>query len=468
MSPPALRPGGGRDVWGSKPARLPRLFGNSWVAALALAMLLASNYRIRIRKPQDSLAGRPDLVILVEIAAYGLVAAFLVFQLARPPRDRRVGTLTFVMWLFVGIMALSVIDGVYRLLAVVLAAQLAILAAVAHAIARHGTRRQLHRFAQAFVALVTVSIFIGAARPFPKPPTQKARFNWLHVHAVVAGVFLAVAVVILVAYLVKNGTGPRSRPWPRVFLLGLLALNSAALLATKTRGAIGGAVVGVVVVLVMAAPPKRRGDLVVISGLAVALVAMLFSDQIVDYLLRGEGVQRLASFNNRTKLWEEAVNRVSDRPFLGYGIGATKGLFLTTVGLGGGHNAFINVLTDAGWLGAATWMALLAVLADRLFRATQQARPNDGPMLLGILACLVVDAVTYEGLATPNNVAGLWLFVLVGWAGVLEREGRRLDRARGAVPAAAPAGDGGPLPGRPVPVVPADGRGARGHVRSRP
>jgi O-antigen ligase len=220
---------------------------------------------------------------------------------------------------------------------------------------------------------------------------------------------------------------------------GILAVDAAALLATRTRGAIGGALVGIVVVLYTTAPPRRRADLLLAGGLLVAMTWLLFSSQLIDFVLRGEGVDRLASFNSRTQLWEEALRLAAEQPFLGHGLAASDGLFFTTTGLGGGHNALFNVLTDAGLLGVAAWVTLLVVLAHRLLRLGRLRSMGDGPLLLGVFVCLLVDAVTYEGLGTPATVASLWLFVLVGWVSALERAPARKVRRQPAL-----RGRGGP------------------------
>jgi O-antigen ligase len=130
----------------------------------------------------------------------------------------------------------------------------------------------------------------------------------------------------------------------------------------------------------------------------------------------------LATLNSRTTLWSEAFGYLRKRPIFGYGLTASRSLFLDTLGLGGAHNGFVNVSTDAGIVGAAWWLGLLAILGITLRRLARQCRfVLDVALLAGTLAFLVVDSLTTEGLGTPANSAVTWLFVVTAWVVVLQR-----------------------------------------------
>ena len=106
----------------------------------------------------------------------------------------------------------------------------------------------------------------------------------------------------------------------------------------------------------------------------------------------------------------------------GWGLGATRGLFLDTLNLGGGRNAFVNVLVDGGIAGLVWWMATLVcvVAATRRFARVARWRA-EMPIMAGILAALLVNSITVEGLGAVANVSSMWLVIIVGWsaAGVL-------------------------------------------------
>jgi O-antigen ligase len=176
---------------------------------------------------------------------------------------------------------------------------------------------------------------------------------------------------------------------------------------------------------------------VIIMAIPVAVIVVLsLSDKILAFMTRGETAEQLESFNSRTELWSLAMDAVHDRPLFGWGMSAARGIFYDEIGLGGGHNAFVNVLVDGGFVGLLIFVLLLLELAVQLIaRARRREARADAGMLLGLVTLLVVDGLTAEMMATTANVASVWLFVAIAWTRVLGR----------------------PAPGRPhQPVSPAE------------
>ncbi|MDP8991443.1 MAG: O-antigen ligase family protein, partial [Actinomycetota bacterium] len=455
---------------------VPRFLTRSWVAVLALAMMVASDYKLRLRPPSESLSGRPDFTVLIEIVVYAAVAAFLLLQVAGPPRLRRPTPLLFVAWGLSLTLFATAFYAEYPSLALVRGAQLLITCGLCQAVSRRATRVQLHWLAHAYVLLVTASVLFGAAFQFPRFRLQQNRFNWLYVHPVMAGSYLGLAVVLLVCYLASRS---RDRPvrWPGLVYAGLLCVNGAALLATRTRGAIAGCALGVVVAVLCSRPRRRKLDALVVMGAVAGFVTLVFGGVVLRFLERGESAETLATLNSRTELWEQAFEMVKARPLTGYGLTASRGVFVETIGLGGGHNALVNVLTDSGIFGLLWFLALLVVLAASIWQLKKRSAPvGDRTILWAVLAFLLVNSTTNEALGTPANVANIWLFVLVGWAGVLQRARLRPDQPSGS-PARMPAAVTGrvgappprsvsparpaPVPPRPAPVRAGDGDGKR-------
>ena len=95
-------------------------------------------------------------------------------------------------------------------------------------------------------------------------------------------------------------------------------------------------------------------------------------------------------------------------------------------GLGGGHNALVNIAVELGLVGVICWLALVATLVAGLVRL-----PRSGPsapdrsLLLGVVVFLLVDGIFFEGPAAVTNVASTWLLLAVGWLAVLRRTGPR-------------------------------------------
>ncbi|MEU6041039.1 O-antigen ligase family protein [Actinomadura sp. NPDC047616] len=415
-----------------------------WVVVLPLALMLSSDYKLRSREVDQAVSGSADLTVLVEIAMYGCAALYLHHRFRLRPPARRPTGLLLAAWAFAVYVALTALWSPYPQLGVVRGAQLLITMTVIYTVATRAQPRDLHRLAHAFIAIVLVSVAIGVVHPFPRTSRTQERFNWLFVHPVIAGVYLAVAVLLVISYLVRR-EHPEHRLWHPVVYMGALAVLSGALVATGTRGAALGCAAGLVVLLATARGPHGRADVIVLGAAVAVLAALAFSDAIMAFVARGETADKLLSLNSRTDLWELAMRAYAEEPVFGRGLGASRGLFLDDIGLGGGHNAFINALVDNGAVGAAIFAALLVALCFVLLLLCRHRplRPDAG-LLLGLLGFFVVDSMTTEGLATPANVSGIWLLIMVAWTETLRRQSRVLDAPPPAVDAASPTADAAP------------------------
>ncbi len=119
----------------------------------------------------------------------------------------------------------------------------------------------------------------------------------------------------------------------------------------------------------------------------------------------------------------------------GYGVGASRGIFEEDIGLGGAHNAALNVLVDLGLVGAVCWLALVAALVVgtvRLPRSSDDTMHLDRSMLASILAFSMIAGIFFEGPGAVANVGSLWLFVCVAWLAIAQRRTRE-RQARTAV-----------------------------------
>jgi O-antigen ligase len=115
---------------------------------------------------------------------------------------------------------------------------------------------------------------------------------------------------------------------------------------------------------------------------------------------------------------------------------SARGVFLDTFGLGGAHNAFVEVLVNSGVFGTACWFALLVLVVVGAVRVARAGLP-DGPLLVGVVGALVGTAMTAGGLGQAATVQNVWLFLVAGWvvaAPRLEWRVAALD-ARAARPA---------------------------------
>lgn len=421
-----------------------------WPTACALVLLVASDYKLRVRGTDQSISGNADPFVLLEIGLYGLVALFLLTRFGRPPRITRTSVPLFLASAWVVVMVISVAYSPYPVLGVIRAIELVIVLSLVRAIARHADRGQLHHLAHWFLVLVAASVVIGVLFPMPRFPLQQDRFTWLRLHPVQAGIFVGIATVVGVVYLLAGSSARPGPVWPRWVYGVLVAMVGGGLIATNTRGATLGAGVGALVVAFATRSGRRKVDAAVLLGVAGIAVTLASSAQIAAFFARGEDARRLASLNSRTELWGEAWVFIQQQPLYGWGLGASRGLFLESVGLGGAHNALINTLVDTGVLGCALWLAVVgavAVGAGRVPVSSLVGARWDRALVLGVLVFLLVDGVFTEAPAAAANVGSTWLLLLIGWVDVL-RADVLVERAGQAAAVPPPAART-----RPGPVV---------------
>jgi O-antigen ligase len=173
--------------------------------------------------------------------------------------------------------------------------------------------------------------------------------------------------------------------------------------------------------------------------ISLVLIGMFAGPPLIEYLERGQTEERLLTLNSRTTLWDAAYDLFVERPVLGYGTTAARSVFLEEIGLGGAHNALVEVAVNNGLVGLFWWVMLL--LGIPLGLATQrqpgqQRASADVALIAGAYAFLVVNGIGTEGAGSPANTQITWLFLLGAWTALLVRDRRTSvasqepDRAR--------------------------------------
>jgi O-antigen ligase len=402
------------------------------VAVCVIAVCVASEYKWRNRSDSAAVSGQADIGVLLEIATYAAVGAFLALALGSPPRWRRTSPLLVARWAFVGYMATSSIHALYPTLSVVRGGQVLVVAALGQAVASRASTAHLVRLAHGFLILLVCSIFVGFAHQYPRPKSLEKRFNWLYLHPIWAANFCAVALVMGVALMARQrriarGTrepGDDAAVWPFWVYAGVNAFILLALVLTKTRGSLAAFLAAAALyVLLTARNGKRRTDLlagilVVLSVVVITLGATIFS-----YLARGESAQKLATLNSRTQLWSLAWSAFKQKWLFGYGLSSVRGLFLAQIGLGGGHNALISVIVDFGVVGLVLWAVFLFLLVRTQIRLLSVARtPFGAPLLLAFSMFFAANCITTDGIGAPANIQFTFLMLCCGWTMMISRE----------------------------------------------
>lgn len=411
-STPPLRPARAlRDDW--------------WFAVCAMVMLVATEYKWRVRPPDEGLSGAVDLQVLVELAGYGLVAFLLLQWLAPVPRGRRTAPVVWLLAAYTGFVVMSVAWSPYGATAAVRGLETLVVLGVAWTLAQVGDRVQVHRFTHVFIAVTALSVLLGVLYPMEAPWTDRDRFSWLMVHPNTSAVFMGIAIVLAVVYVLAGRSDTAGVRWPAGAYVAALLVLGYGILANHSRGSVAAAFLGVGVAAALVRPLSLRLAALValLAGAACGLV--MFWSTVVAYAERGEQGTQLTSLNGRADLWTVAFESVRDNPVLGSGLYASRGIFYDETGLGGGHNAVVNILVDLGGVGTGLWATLLVALGVVLWRMpalTASGRPLvDRVLVISVTAFLVVNGGTTAGIGGVANVGSIWLFLLVGWVALLQR-----------------------------------------------
>jgi O-antigen ligase/O-antigen/teichoic acid export membrane protein len=402
-----------------------------WLVPLLL--IVATEFKIRRRSIDDVLTGAIDPMIAIELAVYAVVGVWALWRLV--PSTPRWSPLMMVMWGYILTTSASALYSTFPMLALARSVQLIVVGTVVQLLANQATLRTISRFLHGWVVLLTGSIVAGLLYVAPTTGPQQGRFTWLSVHSVSAGSMLALSVPVLFGLWLSAARRPLA--WPRWIYGSLFVVHLVFLLLTRTRGSIGGAIVAIAVMAWLSSGRRMRPELVLGSLVVGGALALAFGRQVLEFMTRGETVDQIGTFNRRTEIWALAWQSFLEHPFFGLGLSSAKGVFFDETGLGGAHNAAVNVMVDVGLAGLVWWCALIVgclVVLGRLrggerrspmllLGATGTAR-SDHLVLIGLFTAMLVNSITTEGLGAGVNVSAIWLFVVAAWLTLLDRGAR--------------------------------------------
>ncbi|MET0910814.1 MAG: O-antigen ligase family protein [Ilumatobacteraceae bacterium] len=413
-----------------------------WLVPLVL--IVATEYKVRKRGIDEVLQGRIDPLIAVELLIYMIVGTWALWHLI--PRRPRLQPLMVIMWGYILSTAVSAMYSGFPMLAMARGVQLIIIGAVVHLLTVDGDLRTISRLIHGWIVLLSVSILVGLAYVAPTSNTQRGRFTWLSVHSVSAGSMLALSVPMLFGLWITAGR--RRLPWKRWVYGSLFLFNLVFLLLTRTRGSIAGGLVAIGVIAWVSSGRKMKPELALASMVGGGALALAFGGPVLNFLTRGETAEQIGTFNRRTEIWTLAWQAFLDHPVFGLGFSSAKGVFFDETGLGGAHNAAVNVMIDVGLVGLLWWFGLIVAVVFALGRlwgierrspvllagATSTMR-SDLVILLGVVVASLVNSITTEGLGAGVNVSAIWLFIFAAWLTILQRQAatqRALTSSRSA------------------------------------
>jgi O-antigen ligase len=323
---------------------------------------------------------------------------------------------------YVLLMVLSVPLSASPIYAAVRVFEMVVVLAIMKCATRETSLTWFRQAAALFVVVTCAMVAVGVIAPSSRGPLQVDRFNWLATHSVVVGQFLALALVLSAVLAVGTqwleDAGPR-----RLWYWTATAICVVALVANNTRGSAAAAAAGLLVGVGLTLPRRLRSSSLLLVAYAGTLIALTSTSLIAEWIIRGESAQALGTLNSRLPYWELQVSRVlSESPFTGFGLGSSRIIFVDETGLGGSHNALLNVLVDTGLLGLSVWLAMLAASTWYVVRwRPQGALRVDRSLWISSLVVLAVNGLTAEGFGTVANVGSIWMMVLVTMAARVAR-----------------------------------------------
>jgi O-antigen ligase len=232
--------------------------------------------------------------------------------------------------------------------------------------------------------------------------------------------FLAVALLLVVGWLLFPEPGARRRRPPRVALaVGEGALLLAALLATGSRGGVLALMAGLLVLLVL------RSSRAAAAGIAAAIVALLLIPN--PFVQRLQTLPQTDSFAfTRLAIWKSALSMMLDHPWLGIGLGqfefvSTRYAFPVTTHWAkytrvaeNAHSEYLQAGAELGIPGLLVALGVVALLAQAAVRRLRALpRAAWGPIVTPLAAVVAIAAQAAVDFPLHTPPAALLLVLLL-------------------------------------------------------
>lgn len=214
-----------------------------------------------------------------------------------------------------------------------------------------------------------------------------------------------------------------------VFVIALVIILSAMLL-TGSRAGVVSAICGLLFVLVICArglaAPVRRA---VLAGLAVLVGALvLAAPEFTSRLLGADPVDGM-----RLAVYGAVIEGISDRPWLGHGLGTFQTAFRPHVPMRAAaaewdlaHNTYLENAFELGLPAAALLLGILLVISARLWRASGGSRQDRAVVAVALGALLAggLHSLVDFSLQMPASAALFALLLGAAWGTAVRAEGR--------------------------------------------
>ena len=287
-----------------------------------------------------------------------------------------------------------------------------------------------HRFLSALLVVATVAAAVGVLQTVvcPGPAADYGSPAWLYhrcnrargffsIYMTLAGVLS----LVLLANLPRLLPGARLPRWPTLpWLVSLVGL-----LATYTRGAWLGFVVGVLALI----PATRKGRRLLLGGLIVLGLITLAGPQHLRQRFLTMGDPDDPTVKERVYMWRSGLTMWRQHPVLGVGPGGVKREYESYAlpeavkkRTGHVHNTPLQVLVERGVLGLAAWVWIWAAFyarGIRLLRRLPSEARQERALVAGSLAAItgfLIAGLSEYNFGDSEVVMVAWALMALPWA----------------------------------------------------
>jgi O-antigen ligase len=417
----------------------------TWWQGLWLIMFL-SGLVFRVRDEHDIQQSALDGWAVYRILLDAIVGVVLIERLLR-------GKTQWVRSLFrglIGVMAIypllcavstswSVAPGFTFFRAVEYLLDLSLLACIAATLDSVEEYEKFANWTWTLLGLLVVSAWIGAIVDPADALVQSFSYGPLSIRlegvcpgidANSIGEFCAILASIALCRILDD---PK-RKYDRALYRLLFAAALVTLIFTQTRAAVAAFLFSIILLFIF----TRRFVLGAILGITASLAGVIlvvfthFGETVTNYLLRGQSVSEAETMSGRAQFWQFAMQKISERPWIGYG-GYAGGRFVVLPGLGlpgktDVLNTLVESLLDIGVWGPLTLVTVLGVVFWYLARSTRDTSLEPAERHLGMEILLAASIVSMRCLVSGNITShpALGFLTCLGCAEFLRRRMKSL------------------------------------------
>lgn len=203
-----------------------------------------------------------------------------------------------------------------------------------------------------------------------------------------------------------------------VALIALLVMRMAQWLGSSKRERLAVGFIMLSLGALLFAPPA-----LILSG-TVDIRFREIGTEYIPKLARTGDPSEVLTLTGRTVLWSYLLQKVSDKPWIGYGMGSTQELLAEIIGRDAtrSHNAYIEAAVFTGYLGGLLFTLSMASTLSRAMRFFSRS-DETSKLVLGVTSFYCVLALV-EPVIVGSPRTSLLVFLIVGAYLSLNREAR--------------------------------------------